>query len=203
MQNEENCQVNSLRNNHTWTFNSLHVPLPTQLEHLTRGILVAQITRLPDSFVWPHNNGICSVSSASKFLYQQKQVPLDKQLWNWIWKLQCPKKIQLFLWKAMLNQVPTRQYLAFSRLNINEQCPRCNNPETTIHILRDCHWAKEAQDQSPGILPLSFFHMPLQAWLRCSANVEQCYCKQCNSAPATPLENIFSLPMLEFMISQK
>ena len=78
MQNEENCQVNSLRNNHTWTFNSLHVPLPTQLEHLTRGILVAQITRLPDSFVWPHNNGICSVSSASKFLYQQKQVPLDK-----------------------------------------------------------------------------------------------------------------------------
>ena len=24
------------------------------------------------------------------------------------------------------------------------QCPRCNTPETTIHILRDCPWAKEA-----------------------------------------------------------
>ena len=93
-------------------------------------------------------------------------------MWNWIWKLHCPKKIQLFLWKAMCNQVPIRQYLAFSRLNINEQCPRCNNMETTIHILRDCPWAKEVWDQSPGILPLSFFHMPLQAWLRSNATAD-------------------------------
>ena len=76
-----------------------------------------------------------------------------------------PKRSQLFLWKAMCNRVPIRQYLAFSRLNTNEQCPRCNNMETTIHILRDCPWAKEVWDQSSGILPLSFFHMPLQAWL--------------------------------------
>ena len=59
MQNEENCRVSSLRNNHTWTFYSLHVPFPTQLEHLIRGIPMAQITKLSDSFVWPHNNGIC------------------------------------------------------------------------------------------------------------------------------------------------
>ena len=177
MQNEENCRVSSLRNNHTWTFYSLPVPFPTQLEHLIRGIPMAQITKLSDSFVWPHNNGICQVNLASKFLYQQKQVPLNKQFQNQIWKLQCPKKIQLFLWKAMRNRVPTRQYLAFSRVNINEQCPRCNNSETIIHILCDYLWAKEALDQSLGILPLSFFHMPLQAWLRCNADAEQCYCK--------------------------
>ena len=29
MQNAKNRRVSSLRNNHTWTFNSLHVPLPT------------------------------------------------------------------------------------------------------------------------------------------------------------------------------
>lgn len=127
-----------MRNNHTWTFNSLHVPLLTQLAQFIRGILVARITELPDSFVWPHNNDIFSVSSASKFLYQQKRVPLDKQLWNWIWKLQCLQKIQLFLWKVMRNRVPTRQCLAFSHLNNNKQCPKCNNLETIIHILRDC-----------------------------------------------------------------
>ena len=41
--------------------------------------------------------------------------------------------------------------------------------ETTIHILRDCPWVKEIWSQSLGLLPLSFFRMPLQDWLRCNA----------------------------------
>ena len=84
MQNDENNRVSSLRANHNWTFHFLHVPLPLQLEQLIRGIPVAWVARLSDTFVWPHNNGTCLVSSASKFLYQQKHVSLDKQLWNWI-----------------------------------------------------------------------------------------------------------------------
>ena len=165
MLNDENSRVSSLRTNHTWTFSSLHIPLPPQIEQLIKGIPVAYITRLSDTFIWPNNNGTCSVSSASKFLYHQKQVPLNKQLWNWIWKLQCPKKIQLFLWKAMRNRHPTRQYLTFSCQHITDQCPRCNTPEKTIHILHNYPWAKEVWGQSPRILTLSFFHTPLQAWL--------------------------------------
>ena len=46
------------------------------------------------------------------------------------------------------------------------QCPRCQCPETTIHILRDCPWAKVVWRQSPGLLPMSFFQLPLQEWLR-------------------------------------
>ena len=124
-------------------------------------------------------------------------MPLDKKLWNWIWKLQCPKKIQLFLWKAMHNWIPTRQYLAFSCLNINEQCPRCNNPETTIHILRDFPWAKEVWGQSPRSCHIFLFSHALTSLAK-----EQCDCRKCNFAPATPLENIFSLPMLEFMVTK-
>lgn len=138
MPNKENWWVSSLRNNHTWNLDSLQVPPPSHLAQLIRGILVARLTRILDSFVWLQNNGICSVSLASQFLYQQQQVPLEKQLWNWIWKVKCPKKIQLFLSKAMHNRIPTRQYLAFSRPHVNVQCPRCNNSETTIHILCDC-----------------------------------------------------------------
>lgn len=61
----------------------LHFPLP-QLEQLIRGIPVVQLTRLSDSFVWPHNNGVCLVSSASKFLYQQAQVPFNSSQRHWI-----------------------------------------------------------------------------------------------------------------------
>ena len=127
---------------------------------------MAQISQLLDSFLWPHNNGICSIQSASKFLYHKHQVPWDKQNWSWIWAVPCPKKNQLFLWKAMRNRLPTNHSLAITHRHPNGQCPRCHSLEMTIHILRDCPWAKEAWIHSPGILPLTFFHMPLQAWLR-------------------------------------
>ena len=52
---------------------------PTQLEQLIQGIPVAQLTRLFDSFVWPQNNGVCSVHSTLKFLYQQANIPFEKK----------------------------------------------------------------------------------------------------------------------------
>ena len=52
------------------------------------------------------------------------------------------------------------------------RCPRCHCPETTIHILRDCPWAKEVWRQSPGLLPMSFFQQPLQEWLRRNTTME-------------------------------
>ena len=162
----EDSRVSSLRSNHSWTFESLTFPLPPHLEQLIQGIPVAQISRLSDYFLWPHNNGICSIKSASKFLYHKHQVPWDKQNWSWIWAVPCPKKNQLFLWKAMHNRLPTNHSLAITHRHPNGQCPRCHSLETTIHILRDCPWVKEAWIHSPGILPLTFFHMPLQAWLR-------------------------------------
>lgn len=69
MPNEEQWLVSSLWNDHAWTLDFLQVPLPTQLEQRIKGIPVVQLIRIPDSFVWPHNNGICSISSASKYLY--------------------------------------------------------------------------------------------------------------------------------------
>lgn len=83
---KSSCHMNlvrSLQANHIWRLEDLHFPLP-QLEQLIRGIPVVQLTRLSDSFVWPHNNGVCLVSSASKFLYQQAQVPFNSSQRHWI-----------------------------------------------------------------------------------------------------------------------
>ena len=85
----------------------------------------------------------------------------------------CPKKIQFFIWKSMHERLTTRQFLAFSCPSINDRCPRCNNIETTSHILRDCSWAKVIWLQSPGILPLSFFQLPLQIWLKTNSKLEK------------------------------
>ena len=42
---------------------------PLQLQDLLQGILVARFARLTDSFLWPHNKGMCFAKSASKFLF--------------------------------------------------------------------------------------------------------------------------------------
>ena len=76
------------------------------------------------------------------------------------------KQKKKFIWKSMRNRLATRQYLAFSHPKISNRCPKCNTPKTTIHILWDYPWAKMVWCQSPGILPLSFFQLPLQTWLQ-------------------------------------
>ena len=113
----------------------ISLPPPPQIQELIQGILVTRVVTLKDSFLWPHNKGVCSVKSATTFLFQRQLVPWDKGHWNWIWTSPCPKKIQLFLWKALHDCFPTKTFLAFSRPSVDLRCPRCQYPETTIHIL--------------------------------------------------------------------
>ena len=132
---EEQRRVSSLRENHLWKFEDLPFPLPTHLEQLINSLPIAQLTIMSDTYVWSHNKGICSAKSASKFLYYQARIPFNKNQWNWIWTLPCPKKIEFFIWKSIHEWLSTRQFITFSRPNISDRCPRCNSIETTSHIL--------------------------------------------------------------------
>ena len=157
-----------------------------------------RFARLNDYFLLPHNKGTCSVKFASKFLFHHHQAPWNKGLWNWLWAAPCPKKIQIFLWKALHDQLPTKTYLSFGRPSVDSRYPRCQSPETTLHILRDCPWAKEVWHQSPGILPLSFFHLPLQEWLRAHVTVDR------TSLPRQPPWQVyFPFHLLEALVSMK
>ena len=132
-----------------------------------------RFAQLSEAYLWPHNKGTCSVKSATIFLYQQRQVPWNKAMWNWLWSLPCPKKIQVFLWKALRNYLPTKTFLAHRGQHMDSLCPRCQSPETILHILRDCPWVREIWSQALGILPISFFTLPLQDWLQSNANSER------------------------------
>lgn len=156
---DEDRRASSLRTNHSWNFEAFDFPLSPQLKNLIQGIPVTHFTQLSNSFIWPHNNGICLVKSASKFLFYKQQVPFNKQNWNWIWSLQCPKKIQTFIWKAMCTRLPIKTFLTIGCPHLDSHCPRCHTSETTIHSLHDCPWTKEVWSQSPGICScLSFIH---------------------------------------------
>ena len=66
---EDDRRVSALWTNHSWSFESLSLPLPPQIHRLIQGIPVAHFAQLTDAFLWPHNKGTCSVKSASTFLY--------------------------------------------------------------------------------------------------------------------------------------
>ena len=170
---EADRRVNALWTNHSWSFDSLNLLLPPYLYSLIQGIPVARFAHLTDTFLWPHNKGTCSVKFASTFLFHHHQVPWNKTVWNWMWSLPCPKKIQVFLWKAMRNRLPTKTFLSFGRQHVDSLYPHYHSLETTIHILRDCPQVREIWYQSPRILPLSFFCMPLQDWLRYNATLDR------------------------------
>lgn len=63
------------------------------------------------------------------------------------WTLKYPPKIQLFLWKAINEGLPTFTLLHKIHLTTSDLCPRCNlAPETAEHILLTCRFANETWD---------------------------------------------------------
>ena len=68
---DEDRRVNSLWSNHSWAFESLNLPFSPHLQNLIQGIPVAHFARLPDTYLLPYNKGMCSMKSASHFLYHQ------------------------------------------------------------------------------------------------------------------------------------
>ena len=79
---EEDRRVNSLWANQTWSFESINLPLPPQIQELIQGIPMTRVATLDDSFLWPYNKGTCSVKFATKFLFQCQLTPWDKARWN-------------------------------------------------------------------------------------------------------------------------
>ena len=71
---EEDCRINSLWDNQTWSFDPINLPLhpPPHIQELIQGIPVTCVATLEDSFLWPHNKEVCSVKSATTFLFQRQ-----------------------------------------------------------------------------------------------------------------------------------
>ena len=75
---DEDRRVNLLWLNHSWSFDSLNLPLSLHLQNLIQSIPVAWFAQLMDTFLWPHNKGMCSVKSTSKFLFPPTTGPLEQ-----------------------------------------------------------------------------------------------------------------------------
>jgi len=71
---------------------------------------------------------------------------------NWqtnIWRLHTSPKVKHFLWKAMKSALPLGEALARRNIIADLNCKRCGRPETSLHLLLLCPFAKKVWDLAP------------------------------------------------------
>ncbi|GMY32514.1 putative ribonuclease h protein [Fagus crenata] len=80
-------------------------------------------------------------------------------------------KIQIFLWKCLLNSLPVSSILAGRGLHISPSCGFCNaDQESILHVLRDCYLAKSFwHEYNFSIFDPDFFSSNLDTWLQSNA----------------------------------
>lgn len=89
--------------------------------------------------------------------------PSPKYPWpfKWIWKLDIPPKLQIFLWQICHNSLPVRDILFQRHIIPITTCPACNNqPKTLEHCFLNCMHTRDlcslAQVSNWCPTPMSF-----------------------------------------------
>jgi hypothetical protein len=122
-----------------------------------------------DKIVWAGTKkGIFTVHSA---YHMAKELSLmdeggcstkgnKERMWQTLWKLNCPRVVQLFLWKACNNILPTKANLSKRGVTQDDKCPICNlEMEFVGHYLWSCQAAKDV-------------------WLECPVRIQKCPCDE-------------------------
>jgi hypothetical protein len=69
-------------------------------------------------------------------------------VWEVVWKLRVPSKIQIFLWKSLHGILPGMSILASRHIKVTPQCPICQaGPEYINHLLFKCLRATEVWEE--------------------------------------------------------
>ncbi|XP_019175849.1 PREDICTED: uncharacterized protein LOC109171175 [Ipomoea nil] len=149
-----------------WNHNYVH--------HLFNARDAGLILQLPvspdhdDMWFWHGDiRGNYSVKDGYKRLCTLNTQP--STVWNNVWKLQVPPKWKVFLWRALLNILPTLDKLLIKRvININT-CPSCGlHEECVMHLFCTCPYALKlwqlSQLQIPPIANRNFVQWA-EEWL--------------------------------------
>ncbi|GKU91977.1 hypothetical protein SLEP1_g5773 [Rubroshorea leprosula] len=90
------------------------------------------------------------------------------QLWNDIW-VGCTERVKLFVWLLWRGKILTNSVRFERHMAPTPVCPRCEqSPETPLHLLRDCFYSRLVW-QSASLLPIDFFSLNFDSWLKRNA----------------------------------
>ncbi|CAN1786910.1 Putative ribonuclease H protein At1g65750 [Linum perenne] len=151
-----------------WDIEKLTSSLPSDVVDSVVGMSPPRETMGEDGLVWGReDNGRFSIKSAYS-LVRNEPAGTDSGRWRRIWKWIRPNRIRFFLWLAVQDRILTNSNRVRRHLSSDASCSFCHaSEETTIHILRDCTFARESWENL-GEFDNSGSHWQgdLDSWIR-------------------------------------
>ena len=168
---EEGLRVSDVQKDRIWDLHSISFESPSLLAHSIRAIPVRAASRREVHICWVSSSK-GEFDSKNAYMLALGLSPNDPKFeGNWVWKLKTLPKIQLFVWKYLLQSIPTKSILAQRGFNGDTSCDWCHEDQETIaHVLRDCPIASSfwAEADCPSHLRYSF-DLDTTEWLKLNA----------------------------------
>ena len=61
------------------------------------------------------------------------------RVWKGVWKIQAPNKVRHFIWRAVMDSLPTKENLKKRQIQLDVTCSLCNDSEEDLmHALWLC-----------------------------------------------------------------
>lgn len=131
----EHYRVKDLWDDNTrdWRRSLIHQLFNNEEAALITSMARFQVTEDDQLTWWRSRSGCYSVQSAyytiTEELFDSSHLRVPGP-WMSIWKLQVPRKIKFFLWRAARGCLPTGNNLLFCHVMCEKYCPMCEeNPE--------------------------------------------------------------------------
>ncbi|CAL1357331.1 unnamed protein product [Linum trigynum] len=152
----------------SWRVELLSGRLPPEVISKITSTAVDTISQEEDSLFWgPAADGRFSTKSAYALLTKQDQQETDG-VWKEIWRLPVPERVRCFIWLAIQGKIATNVLRFQRKVAESPCCQRCTEqPETVLHILRDCapaayFWCLHVPQQKQH----EFFSDSHEGWFR-------------------------------------
>lgn len=77
-----------------------------------------------------------------------------------------PNKVKFFVWRVASDVLPVRRRLCDRQVPISDECPCCpDGVESTLHLLRDCPFARLVWDTAPVPVNMGMNALTAEDWL--------------------------------------
>ncbi|KAL0392399.1 UNVERIFIED_CONTAM: hypothetical protein Sradi_2462700 [Sesamum radiatum] len=147
---------------HEWDMTKIRQFLRPIDSDLILGIPLSR-TGEQDVLIWHYSrNGVFSVRSAYHLACSLDDQPCSSSLrhneqvwWRKLWQMKLPCKVQVFIWRACLNALPTGMNLSKRLQGFVAVCPFCQSSEEDVsHTLVLWPFARQVWGLTPLHLPL-------------------------------------------------
>lgn len=127
---DHNWKISFLRSNGRLNLNDLSLNLPEEQIRKITDSFIPITTNMEDNLIWVlTRDGTFTTKSAHKLIDHHDHNHSNQTYFSWVWKIQAPEKIKIFMWLFSHNRLPTSHYLQSIGLNVDPTCYFCRRDQ--------------------------------------------------------------------------